>query len=123
MWWKLPSRPDVPQEVANKVLVQSRHTCCLCHTNRITAQIHHADGDPSNNDEDNLVPLCPNCHARVEAEYGMTRNYTPEQLKMYRDAWVREVKEAEETAALQTVLEDSIEGTHLTPRLGELRRE
>jgi hypothetical protein len=53
----------------------------------------------------------------------MTRNYTPEQLKMYRDAWVREVKEAEETAALQTVLEDSIEGTHLTPRLGELRRE
>lgn len=111
------NRPQVPKQLADRILVKSRHTCCICHTGRVTAQIHHADGDPSNNDEENLIPLCPNCHARAESEYGMTRNYSPEQLRMYRDGWFRELEGAERAAALRTVLEFSSEGAQLTPRV------
>ena len=29
-------------------------------------QFHHIDGDSSNNKEENLQVLCPNCHAMTE---------------------------------------------------------
>jgi predicted HNH restriction endonuclease len=29
----------------------------------ITLEVHHLDGDSTNNEEDNLLLLCPNCHA------------------------------------------------------------
>lgn len=36
------------------------------HTNKVPLQIHHIDGDCTNNSEDNLELLCPNCHALTE---------------------------------------------------------
>lgn len=39
------------------------------HTGNSILQIHHIDGDPSNNSKDNLELLCPNCHAKTE-NYG-----------------------------------------------------
>ena len=33
------------------------------HTNNVPLEIHHKDGDYTNNDENNLDLLCPNCHA------------------------------------------------------------
>ena len=35
-------------------------------TGNIPLEIHHKDGDYTNNDEDNLDLLCPNCHALTE---------------------------------------------------------
>jgi hypothetical protein len=32
-------------------------------TNRIPLEVHHKDGDYTNNDENNLELLCPNCHS------------------------------------------------------------
>ena len=36
------------------------------HTGTVPLQIHHIDGDCTNNSEDNLQLLCPNCHALTE---------------------------------------------------------
>jgi len=36
------------------------------HTNKVPLQIHHLDGDCTNNKEDNLQLLCPNCHSLTE---------------------------------------------------------
>ena len=36
------------------------------HTHNVPLQIHHIDGDCTNNSEDNLQLLCPNCHALTE---------------------------------------------------------
>lgn len=33
------------------------------YTHRIPLDVHHKDGDYSNNDEKNLDLLCPNCHS------------------------------------------------------------
>lgn len=35
-------------------------------TNKVPLQIHHLDGDCTNNKEDNLQLLCPNCHSLTE---------------------------------------------------------
>ena len=47
--------------------------CCQCgwgeinpYTGRIPLEVHHADGDYTNNKEDNLILLCPNCHSLTE---------------------------------------------------------
>lgn len=44
--------------------------CCKCGwheinptTGKVPLEVHHKDGDHTNNDEDNLELLCPNCHA------------------------------------------------------------
>lgn len=39
------------------------------YTNKIPLQIHHIDGDCTNNKEENLQLLCPNCHSLTE-NYG-----------------------------------------------------
>lgn len=36
------------------------------HTGNVPLQIHHIDGDCTNNSEENLQLLCPNCHALTE---------------------------------------------------------
>ena len=49
------------------------NSCCKCgwcevnpFTNNTPLEIHHKDGDYTNNDEDNLELLCPNCHSLTD---------------------------------------------------------
>lgn len=54
---------------------ESNQSCQVCgwgevnpHTKKIPLQIHHIDGDCTNNSPENLQVLCPNCHS-------LTHNY------------------------------------------------
>ncbi|MFC2162996.1 HNH endonuclease [Candidatus Altiarchaeota archaeon] len=38
--------------------------CPIC-GKRTIMEIHHIDGNPSNNDDRNLIPLCPTCHSNT----------------------------------------------------------
>lgn len=57
-----------------RYLMEKHNNCCQeCgwgvtneHTGRVPLQIHHIDGDCTNNREDNLQLLCPNCHSLTE---------------------------------------------------------
>ena len=57
-----------------RYLIEKNHNCCEeCgwgkenkYTGNVPLQIHHIDGDCTNNSEDNLQLLCPNCHALTE---------------------------------------------------------
>ena len=47
------------------------HRCELCSNDvwmdkPIALEIHHKDGDRTNNNLDNLMLLCPNCHAQTD---------------------------------------------------------
>lgn len=49
------------------------YKCQLCgwgemnkYTNKVPLQVHHIDGNSENNNEDNLLLLCPNCHSLTE---------------------------------------------------------
>ena len=46
------------------------------YTNRIPLQIHHIDGNPCNNQEENLQLLCPNCHSLTDNYMGAHKNKT-----------------------------------------------
>jgi hypothetical protein len=57
--------------VIKNYLIEKAESCCsLCgwseinqYTGNVPLEIHHIDGDCSNNAEENLQVLCPNCHS------------------------------------------------------------
>ncbi|HHT9133274.1 MAG TPA: HNH endonuclease signature motif containing protein [Candidatus Avalokitesvara rifleensis] len=77
---KRKDRLPVPKKMKDKILVEFNHSCVCCDAPYHV--VHHIDEDPSNNAEDNLIVLCPNCHqGRV---HGKSRKITPAQLKLYK---------------------------------------
>lgn len=44
--------------------------------------MHHIDEDPSNNDPQNLLPLCPNCH--LTDQHNPTAPVDPLKLRLFR---------------------------------------
>ena len=45
--------------------------CQCCHNTewmgeKIMLEIHHIDGDKTNNDDSNIMILCPNCHSLTD---------------------------------------------------------
>lgn len=78
-------RVEIPEKIKNKVILKSSNACCICQTPFV--QIHHIDGNPANNEVDNLVALCPNHHTLAHAHSNMFRNLNPSVLKAFRDKW------------------------------------
>ena len=79
------ARRRIPKKIKDELLVKCMGRCCICHFPIV--QINHLDGNAANNDPDNLIPLCPNCHALTHTRQHMTQNITADQLKLYRDRW------------------------------------
>jgi hypothetical protein len=80
----MKKRIPISSSTRQKILLYCRHECCLCDTKVSGAReknIHHINGNPSDNDIENLILLCPNCH--VKAGRG---DFTEEHLKTIRDA-------------------------------------
>jgi len=55
------------------IFAKNNNCCERCHNEYVNPytglsilQIHHKDGDATNNKEENLQLLCPNCHAMTE---------------------------------------------------------
>ena len=46
------------------------------YTHKTILQIHHKDGDCTNNKPNNLMVLCPNCHAMTENFGSRNKNAT-----------------------------------------------
>lgn len=62
------------------LLEKFNHRCAKCgwheineYTGRIPLEVHHLDGNWKNNNEDNLVILCPNCHSLTNNYKGRNR--------------------------------------------------
>lgn len=88
------NRIEIPPDIAQQVLVKSRHTCCVCR--EVQGQIHHIDEDPSNNKIDNLAVLCVSCHQKVHTKAPFQRGFQPNHIKQYRNEWENIVQEAKE---------------------------
>jgi len=56
-----PARIPIPEEIKEQVFERAGHKCQYC-GNEISPQIHHIDGDRTNNNPKNLIVLCPNHH-------------------------------------------------------------
>jgi len=84
----MAKRRRIPQEVRDRLLVEAMHRCCLCPEHNDVTDLHHvvpiSEGGP--NSEENLMVVCPTCHAKI---HRLRKRYTPEQLRMYKERWVR----------------------------------
>jgi tetratricopeptide (TPR) repeat protein len=84
----MTKRRPIPTDVRNKVLVDAMHRCCLCPEHQEVVDLHHvvpiSEGGP--NTEDNLMAICPTCHAKI---HRIRIDYTVDQLRMYKERWTR----------------------------------
>lgn len=81
-------RLSIPAEISAKVLYLSDRTCCVCRRKGKPVQIHHIDGNPRNNDINNLAVLCLDCHNETQISGGFHRKLDAEQVRLYRDDWL-----------------------------------
>lgn len=84
-------RNPIPDGVSTRVRFAADDTCCKCRMSGRRTQIHHLDGDPSNNRDENLVVLCVLCHDRAEQTGGVGRRLDPGLIRSYRDDWLATV--------------------------------
>jgi len=80
-------RKRVPKKIKDRLLVDAMHRCCLCPKHEDITDIHHIVpiNEKGPNTEENLMVVCPNCHAKIHRIRG---RYTQEQLRMYKERWV-----------------------------------
>jgi hypothetical protein len=64
------------------------HRCCLCPEHHAVVDLHHvvAISEDGPNTEENLMAVCPTCHATI---HRIRNRYTIDQLRMYKERWVR----------------------------------
>ena len=69
----LKGQYELSNYIKHYLLEKHNYKCELCgwgeinpFTNKIPLQIHHKDSDYTNNIEENLQVLCPNCHSLTE---------------------------------------------------------
>jgi hypothetical protein len=91
-------RTPIPQDVADQVLFNHDHTCCVCNEPGKPVQIHHIDDDPSNNAIENLAVVCLDDHDRTQVKGGFGRKLTVGEVVRYRDNWVERVANRREEA-------------------------
>lgn len=83
-------RKAISEKIVDEVLSRSRRRCALCYglerCKEVTnGQIAHIDRDSSNATFDNLVFLCLDHHDKYDSKTSQSKNFTPNELKQYRD--------------------------------------
>jgi 5-methylcytosine-specific restriction endonuclease McrA len=80
----MTNRPRIPQATADNLMFANDHTCCICRVKGKHVQIHHIDGDNSNNSVNNLAVLCLECHSKATGDEGLGRSITAGEIKEYK---------------------------------------
>jgi len=75
-----PNKKRVPVKNSTKIdlMAKSGGKCskCRCSLVGITPHVHHKDGKRYNNDDSNLIILCPNCHSATHKKMQKKKNQT-----------------------------------------------
>lgn len=101
----MSKRTNIPEKIVSELLFISGRKCCLCKAYAgKNIQLHHIDGDPSNNDQSNLIPLCLNCHSEVQTKSFMGRNYSADELKRHRFNCLEKYNNHKKTAYTESKL-------------------
>lgn len=81
---------EVSNHIRRYLYDKYENKCCKCgwnevnpYTNKIPLEIEHIDGDYTNNKEDNLELLCPNCHSLTATYKGANKGNGRKDRKKY----------------------------------------
>ena len=94
----MSSREKIPDATAVALLVANRHRCYICNVPHKHVEIHHIDGNNSNNDPTNLAVLCRDCHSRVTGDEGLGRRYSEGEVREYKRRWELECSRSRDAA-------------------------
>ena len=83
----------LPDFIRRYLFEKHNNKCQICgwgtenpNTHKIPLQVHHIDGDCTNNKEENLQLLCPNCHSLTETFGAKNKGSKRYKLKEYKDS-------------------------------------
>jgi hypothetical protein len=95
-------RPAIPSETMNKLLFESRYTCCVCRDRSGGIIVHHIEkySESHSHDEDNLVVLCLNCHGEAHTTRELQLNLNRDRLRQSKKLWLERVKQLDNREAL-----------------------
>lgn len=91
------SRKSIPKELRLQILYESQYVCAICQSRG--CQIHHIDGDNSNNTEKNLIPLCAAHHDEAHTDRKMSQNLNKDALMDAKQKWKKTVLERRDLAS------------------------
>ena len=98
-------RITVKEIVLREKLVE--YKCDICgndgvwNNKRLSLQLHHKDGDATNNEIENLIFLCPNCHSQTD-NYGYKNAQRLEKKKYYCTDCGNEISKDSRTGKCKT---------------------
>ena len=73
------------RELFNYYCARCGTYCRNINNKKLTLQVHHIDENPSNNDLENLIPLCASCHLKIEGEARLHAPYHEKQLELFEN--------------------------------------
>ena len=86
----LKGKYQVSNHIRKYLLIKYNYKCSKCgwdkinpYTNISPLEIEHIDGDYTNNKEDNLLILCPNCHSLTSTYKGANKGKGRKDRKKY----------------------------------------
>lgn len=85
------TRIAIPRTLRDRTFYDSQYACVICQSSG--CHIHHIDGDPSNNDETNLVVLCSRHHDEAHTKRELSRNLDKRALISAKESWLNQVAE------------------------------
>ncbi len=84
----MSSRKALSEKQRAEILIANRHACCICGEQGV--QIHHINGDPSDNKPDNLAVLCLSHHDKATSPPGLSASLKQEHIRKYKASWERQ---------------------------------
>lgn len=79
---------DISSYIRRYIFEKYDNKCARCgwseinpYTGRLPLEIEHIDGDATNNKEENLILLCPNCHSLTETYRGANKGNGTREIK------------------------------------------
>lgn len=86
----MKTRKTIPKEIESEVLFRSNLKCCI--DQKRGDHIHHLDEDPANNEFDNLVFLCFDCHNEATVTNSLRKTLTEKTIRKFRDLHYEQVE-------------------------------
>jgi hypothetical protein len=84
-------KTSTSQHIRRYLFEKYNNSCSECgwskvnpHTQKIPLELEHVDGDYTNNKEENLKLLCPNCHSLTSTWKGANKKQGRPRAKYYR---------------------------------------
>jgi hypothetical protein len=94
-----PKRPPIPPATKRKVKAKNLGVCCVCKERGLGINLHHIDGNPSNNIEENIAVLCVKEHDQYHRPkaYDKAKHIElgAEKIKAYKNEWEKTVLECQ----------------------------